>query len=366
MPIYKKKNGTFYVSFYYKDYSGKTLRKKKEGFKKRKDAQQYMETFLLKTEGKVDMSFGTLIELYLEDSEARVKPTTFQHKKYVILLKILPFFEKMRLLDIEPIHIRRWQNSLMKDKKNFKPTYLKSINNQLNAIFNYAVKYYKLPNNPVRLCGSMGKKHAERMEFWTKEEFYIFREKIKNKEMSNVIFNLFFYTGMREGELLALTLDDFDFEKKEVSINKNLGKVGTKEIILPPKTKKSKRIITIPEFLCKKVEEFSKKRYDYKSNERLFPVTKHYLHHEMDRGSSLSGVKRIRIHDLRHSHVALLIEMGVPILLIAERLGHDNPETTLRIYGHLYPNKHEEIAVKLNLLEEKKKKIIDSTFTVRL
>lgn len=354
MPIYKKKNGTFYVSFYYKDYSGKTLRKKKEGFKKRKDAQQYMETFLLKTEGNVDMSFGTLIELYLEDSEARVKPTTFQHKKYVILLKILPFFEKMRLLDIEPIHIRRWQNSLMKDEKNFKPTYLKSINNQLNAIFNYAVKYYKLPSNPVRLCGSMGKKHAERMEFWTKEEFYIFREKIKNKEMSNVIFNLFFYTGMREGELLALTLDDFDFEKKEVSINKNLGKVGTKEIILPPKTKKSKRIITIPEFLCKKVEEFSKKRYDYKSNERLFPVTKHYLHHEMDRGSSLSGVKRIRIHDLRHSHVALLIEMGVPILLIAERLGHDNPETTLRIYGHLYPNKHEEIAVKLNLLEEKK------------
>ena len=260
----------------------------------------------------------------------------------------------MRLLDIEPIHIRRWQNSLMKDEKNFKPIYLKSINNQLNAIFNYAVKYYKLPNNPVRLCGSMGKKHAERMEFWTKEEFYIFREKIKNKEMSNVIFNLFFYTGMREGELLALTLDDFDFEKKEVSINKNLGKVGTKEIILPPKTKKSKRIITIPEFLCKKVEEFSKKRYDYKSNERLFPVTKHYLHHEMDCGSSLSGVKRIRIHDLRHSHVALLIEMGVPILLIAERLGHDNPETTLRIYGHLYPNKHEEIAVKLNLLEEKK------------
>lgn len=192
MPIYKKKNGTFYVSFYYKDYSGKTLRKKKEGFKKRKDAQQYMETFLLKTEGNVDMSFGTLIELYLEDSEARVKPTTFQHKKYVILLKILPFFEKMRLLDIEPIHIRCWQNSLMKDEKNFKPTYLKSINNQLNAIFNYAVKYYKLPNNPVRLCGSMGKKHAERMEFWTKEEFYIFREKIKNKEMSNVIFNLFF------------------------------------------------------------------------------------------------------------------------------------------------------------------------------
>lgn len=122
-------------------------------------------------------------------------------------------------------------------------------------------------------------------------------------------------------------------------------------MILPPKTKGSKRIITISEFLCKQIKEFTSKRYDYKSNERLFPITKHYLHHEMKRGSNLSGVKRIRIHDLRHSHVALLIEMGVSILLISKRLGHDNPQTTLRIYGHLYPNKQREIADNLEFLE---------------
>ena len=109
--------------------------------------------------------------------------------------------------------------------------------------------------------------------------------------------------------------------------------MGKKEIILPPKMKGTKRIITIPEFLCEQVKEFSNKRYDYKSDERLFSVTKYYLHHEMTRGSNLAGIKRIRIHDLRHSHVALLIEMGVPILLVAEKLEHDNPETTLRIYG---------------------------------
>ena len=174
MPIYKSKNGTYYVSFYYKDFSGKTLRKKKEGFKKRKDAQQYMETFLLKIEGNVDMSFGTLVNLYLEDSEARVKETTFQYKKYVILLKILPFFENLRLLDIEPIHIRRWQNTLIKDEKKFKPTYLKSINNQLNAIFNYAVKYYKLPSNPAKICGSIGKNMQKKCNFGRKKNrFYI-------------------------------------------------------------------------------------------------------------------------------------------------------------------------------------------------
>lgn len=354
MPIYKKKNGSFYVSFYYRDHTGKLLRKKKEGFKKRKDAQLFMETFLLKTEGNVDMSFETLVELYLEDSKARVKPTTFEYKKYVITLKILPFFEKMRLLDIEPIHIRRWQNELITNDKNFSPTYLKTINNQLNAVLNYAVKYYKLPSNPARLCGAIGKKHADKMEFWTRDEFFRFREKVKDKEMSEVIFDLFFYTGIREGELLALTLEDFDFKNKKVSINKSYSRIKGKDLIQSPKTPKSKRMITIPKFLSEKVEEFAERRYDYRKDERFFPITKYYLHHEMNRGSKLSGVKRIRIHDLRHSHVALLIEMNVPILLISERLGHDNPETTLRIYGHLYPNKHEEIADKLNILEENK------------
>lgn len=122
-------------------------------------------------------------------------------------------------------------------------------------------------------------------------------------------------------------------------------------MILPPKTRASKRIITIPEFLCRQIKKFVNKRYDYKPNERLFPITKYYLHHEMDRGSQLSGVKRIRIHDLRHSHVSLLIEMRVSILLISKRLGHDNPQTTLRIYGHLYPNKQREIADSLGDLE---------------
>ncbi|RHG34400.1 hypothetical protein DW261_10250 [Fusobacterium varium] len=107
----------------------------------------------------------------------------------------------------------------------------------------------------------------------------------------------------------------------------------------------------MPEFLYKQIKEFAEKRYDYHSNERLFPITKYYRHHEMNRGSRLSGVKRIRIHDLRHSHVALLIEIGVSILLISKRLGHDNPQTTLRIYGHLYPNKQREIADNLEFLE---------------
>lgn len=73
----------------------------------------------------------------------------------------------------------------------------------------------------------------------------------------------------------------------------------------------------------------------------------------MDRGCKKSGVKKIRIHDLRHSHASLLIEMGFSPLLISEKLGHENIETTLQTYSHLYPNKHSEVAEKLEKLNEK-------------
>ena len=89
---------------------------------------------------------------------------------------------------------------------------------------------------------------------------------------------------------------------------------------------------------------------DYEPSDRLFEYTKHYLQSEMDRGCKKSGVKKIRVHDIRHSHASLLIELGFSPLLISERLGHENVETTLEIYDHLYHNKHGEVSSKLNEL----------------
>ena len=160
---------------------------------------------------------------------------------------------------------------------------------------------------------------------------------------------------MRSGELLALTLNDFDFDGQTVNINKNYARLKDEDLILEPKTPKSKRVITIPPFLCDIIKDYSSKLYDYKPDERLFQVTKYYLHHEMDRGCKKSEIKRIRIHDLRHSHASLLIELGFSPLLISERLGHENIETTLQTYSHLYPNKHGEVADKLQTLNKKKK-----------
>lgn len=173
---------------------------------------------------------------------------------------------------------------------------------------------------------------------------------VEDKSASKTIFELLFWTDMRSGELLALALNDF--ENKTVSINKNYARLNFEDLILPPKTPKSKRSITIPDFLCDIVEEYSQKLYDYDPDDRLFNVTKFYFTHEMIRGCKKFGVKRIRIHDLRHSHASLLIELGFSPLLIAERLGHEKVKTTLQIYSHLYPNKHSEVAEKLEELNK--------------
>lgn len=354
MPVYKDDTrNTWYASFYYTDWMGNKKRKKKEGFKTKKEAQDFEREFLNKAHASVDMAFGSLVELYMEDSQSRLKPTTLENKKYLIDLKVLPFFKDMPLNTINATTVRKWQNELISHENNYSQTYLKTINNQLSAIFNFAVKYYKLPSNPVRTCGSMGKKNADSMKFWTTEEFNKFIAAVEDKLLSKVVYEVMFWTGIRSGELLALTLNDFDLEAQTVSINKNYARMGSQDLILEPKTPKSKRVITIPRFLVDMVKDYASKLLEYEPDERLFQVTKSYLHSEMTRGSKKAKVKRIRVHDLRHSHASLLIEMGFSPLLISERLGHENIETTLQTYSHLYPNKHTEVADKLQQLNNK-------------
>ena len=157
---------------------------------------------------------------------------------------------------------------------------------------------------------------------------------------------------MTKAELLALTAADFDFEKETVRINKSYQRLHGEDVITTPKTKKSNRMIKMPKFLCEEMQEYLQMLYGLKKKDRIFTVTKSYLHHEMDRGAKAAGVKRIRIHDLRHSHASLLVELGFQPLAIAERLGHEKIETTLNTYSHLYPNKQAELADRLELENE--------------
>lgn len=158
---------------------------------------------------------------------------------------------------------------------------------------------------------------------------------------------MLYWCGIREGELLALTPADFDFERGTVTINKSYQRIKGRDLITEPKTKKSNRTIKMPEFLIEEIQDYLKQLYGIKKNDRLFEITKSYLHHEMDRGSKEAGVKRIRIHDLRHSHISLLIDMGYSAVAIADRVGHESIEITYN-YAHLFPSTQDDMADKLN------------------
>lgn len=352
MPAYKDQTkGTWYVSFYYQNWKGERTRKLKRGFRTRKDALDWERTFQLQTTANLEMTFEDFIAVYTVDMKQRMKLNTWVTKESVIQTKLIPYFGKRKMCEIQAKDVMAWQNEMMKHEnregQKYSPVYLKTLHNQLSAIFNHAVRYYNLKENPAAKVGNMGKSKGREMLFWTKEEYQKFAEVMMDKPMSFYAFELLYWCGIREGELLALTPKDFDFQRQTVSVSKSYQRIRGKDVITDPKTPKSNRVIQMPEFLCEEIQDYIKSLYGVKETDRMFTVTKSYLYREMDRGSVRANIKRIRVHDLRHSHVSLLIEMGFSALAIADRVGHESIDITYR-YAHLFPTRQKEIANKLN------------------
>lgn len=345
-------NGTWYAMFRYTDWKGERKQKCKRGFSTKREALEWEQEFLRQKRADVDMTFESFVTLYEKDIKPRLKENTWLTKESIIQKKILPYFGQRKLSEITAKDVIAWQNEIrsQKDKNGrlLSSTYLKTIHNQLSAIFNHAVRYYDLRLNPAAKAGNMGTEERKEMLFWTKEEYQKFSDAMMDKPMSYYAFEMLYWCGIREGELLALTSEDFDFVKETVSINKSYQRLRGRDVVTTPKTKKSNRIIKLPQFLSSEMQEYLKMLYGAKPDHRIFPVTKHYLKHEMERGCKATGVKRIRIHDIRHSHVSLLIDMGFTALAIADRVGHESIDITYR-YAHLFPSRQTEMAGKLNM-----------------
>ena len=245
-----------------------------------------------------------------------------------------------------------WQNHLLAFKrangKGYSASYLRKIHSQLSAIFNHAVDFYHLPSNPAQKAGNIAIEEYKEMLFWTKEEYLKFADVMMDKPVSYYAFEMLYWCGIREGELLALTPADFDFTTHTLRINKSYQRLNREDVITPPKTFKSNRFIKMPQFICDEMQDYLKMLYEPKEDERIFTISKSYLHHEMNRGSKVSGVKRIRVHDLRHSHVSLLINMGFTVLAIADRMGHESIDITYR-YAHLFPSEQTQMAEQLDI-----------------
>lgn len=352
MPAYKdKKTGKWYASFYFTNWKGVREKKMKRGFETKKAALEWEREFLRQSSADLDMRFDSFVEIYVSDLKERLRENTFLTKENIIYKKVLPFFKDKKMSAITAKDVIKWQNELLayrdENGKAYSKTYLKTIHNQLSAIFNHAIRYYDLKSNPAAKAGHIGEKEAGEMEFWTKEEYQKFADVIMDKPKSFYAFEVLYWCGIRVGELLALTPGDFDFENGLLRINKSYQRIGKRDVITEPKTKKSIRTIKMPNFLCEEIKEYLNMLYGIKPNDRMFVVTKSFLHHEMDRGSKAAGVKRIKIHGLRHSHISHLIDLGFSAVAIADRVGHESIDITYR-YAHLFPSKQVDMANKLD------------------
>jgi len=348
---HKETNGKWRAIYRYSNWHGERKQTSKRGFATKREAIAWEREQMLKTNSALNMTFASFVEIYSADMKIRLKRNTWLTKENIINSKILPYFGLMKMNEISAKDIIKWQNEMMagldRRGKPFSQTYIKTMHNQISAIFNHAVRYYDLKNNPAAKAGSIGKKEAQEMLFWTKDEYMLFSDVMMDKPISYYAFETLYWTGIRLGELLALTPSDFDLGKGTVSISKSYQRISSEDVITEPKTAKGNRVVTMPDFLTEEIREYLKSIYGAESDARIFPISKSYLHHEMNRGVKVAGVKRIRIHDLRHSHVSHLIELGFSAVAIADRVGHESIDITFR-YAHLFPTRQTEIADRLS------------------
>ena len=189
MSAYKDtKQGTWYVSFRYIDWTGKKTQKLKRGFKTKKEALNYEKEFIRKTAADMKMEMNSFIQVYFEDKKNELKENSIRNKQHMMNKHIVPYFGTRKMNEITPAEIIQWQNTIQ--EKGYSKTYERMIQHQLNALFNHAQKIYNLKENPCKKVKKMGKSDANKLEFWTKAEYDRFIAGIEPGSEDYLIFEI--------------------------------------------------------------------------------------------------------------------------------------------------------------------------------
>ena len=357
-PIKKANNGTYYfrANLGYDAVTGKQIQKYRSGFSTKKEARaEYSKLILAAEEGlameKKQPSFKQFIEeIYLPWYKTQVKESTYKNRLNTIE-KHFKFFYRKKVNEIEPIHVQTWQLKLAKD---YSPNYVRIIQGMLSLAFDRAIILGLAKKNPARMVGNIKSKKVK-VDFWTLEEFQkVISLLYKGDYYEHYLFICFwllFTTGLRIGEAAALQWEDIDFESGIISVTKTLYYKSMNEYtFVDPKTSASIRTVVIDKDTIRELKDWMEvqkkvlKDCNFVLSYSEIPTSKHTLPRALEKLAGLAGVHRIKIHALRHSHVALLISMGVNPLIVKDRLGHEKIQTTLGTYGHLYPNSNFEVA----------------------
>lgn len=327
----------------------------KRGFMTRRDAKKYEDAFLEDLEKPESRSVHTIADIYNEYlasyKRSDLKQSTLQTKRNIFQNHIAPYFNDIPVENITSSDIANWQDTMSQRVKSdgtpFSQTFLRTIQSQFNALINYAKDKGYIALNPLVDIKNMGYK-GKRLTFWSYEEYEKFAYEAMNFPEYYYAYEVLYWCGVREGELLALTREDVDLCNRTLRVSKTYSRIGGEDIITTPKTQSSIRTISIPQFLCDELAEYFAMQLEMTADQRIFRFTKHGLFTNFQSVISKAGVKKIPIHGLRHSHVSLLISKQYDIFEVSKRIGHKSISTTQDIYGHLFDSVQKAIAKDLD------------------
>lgn len=325
--------------------AGEEKQKRLSGYKTKREAHEGYIKFVndAKLQQTINankkVKFEHLFEEYKKFMQSRVKESSYYDFCSKSNLHILPFFKNVFVQDITLKMLLDWQSTINKYSYKYKT----GLRTYLNGVLNYGEKYYNVENKLKKVDNFRNVELKKEMLFWTPEEFNLFIDKVDQDEFKAFFYALY-YTGARKGELLATTWEDWNLDKQILRINKTVTKkiYGASYIITTPKNQSSIRNITLPEFLVNIMLQYKKGKendtFVFKGNK---PLADSSIERVQKSACEASGIKKIRIHDFRHSHASLLLGNGVSVVAVAKRLGHSNIEQTLNTYAHMLPKEDE-------------------------
>ncbi len=357
------KDGRKYIWYVWETgLDGKKRKKFSKAYKTEAEAKRAEKEYLKMSEvfeGDMNMTFKELYTKYYEVQKDIVRYSTL--KTYRDRIKYIGMFDKVKLKDMDAIHYQKWRAEMM--KVDISNSYKNEIQKFLKIVINWAVKTYGFNMN--KFYGRMepftsASDIKKEMDFYTLEEFNQFISSAPNLQIK-CMYETLYYCGLRRGEARGLQWKDVNWSDKRLSVTKQAVTHGSENSthyeLTKPKTQKSNRILPIAEILFRDLKQLYEEQKQFAEfNDEWFifgnfiPITFYQMRHKNIEIARGANIKRIRLHDFRHSCASLLINNNANIAVVSQFLGHASIEETLDTYTHMFKDKLSDAVNTINKL----------------